>query len=469
MKPLFLKYVTVLLLLCVLPVRPVSAFLLSFDNLSEFDREDVYVWFTGAAGYDLKITGQSQNIVLGTAYNLSDLSGGLEMERFVAGRVYFSLGAPLGTSGLKPDGTPLNNPGVLQGDIGYNVRHDFMELTYTPNPADVADLTSMDQFAIPLHLQLKKNGAALAGSNTSAGWKGHTDQQVVDALRPLSLSQSNIYTVNGEFVRANGATKFPALYQNSPGDARSMTAYLDHIKENQPARGPMIIKGQFSAEVAYEYSAALDDNGNYVLTKTGGATGNPQSIVVPSSYKSGPNEQDPMVSLALAIYLSNPWYSVDGGPVGPTQNDVAGAVARDLFAALNLGYVSSDHIVTASDTVDPGLIGKPIYELSTIQMRSLTVAFDDVGEFYNIYANEIRKLSDSYGYAYSDWNEHLSKVAVLLNGQHGGQFADELNIQIFGSKHVAVPEPSTWALLGMGAGAVCIAIIRKGRKIGARS
>ena len=132
--------------------------------------------------------------------------------------------------------------------------------------------------------------------------------------------------------------------------------------------------------------------------------------------------------------MSNPWYGVDGGPVGPTQNNLAGAVARDLYAALNLGYVNSDHIVGSVETVNPALVGKHVYELTGVQMRELTIGFEQVNQFHNIYAAAIRDLSDSYGYAYSDWNEHLSKVAVLINQPHNGITADELNVEITGSR-----------------------------------
>jgi hypothetical protein len=413
-----------------------AAIHLSFTNSSAFSNDQVYVWVGGAAeaGYDIQIAGQSQNITLGRSYSLNELAAGLTLNRLISGRVYFSFGEPLPDPGRNAAGSPIRYPGVFPGDDGYNTRWDFVELTNTPAGPDVADLTSMDNFGIPLHLQLKHQGTPLDGPNSSAGWKGHTDAQVVAALSPLAVpAASNVYRVDGKFIRVRGATSIPMLYQNQPSDPRSMTAYLTSIRA--AGRTTVVLGNEFATD--YEYAAALDATGNYVLTKTGGGASVPQTIVVPASYKAGPNPADPVVTLADSIYMANPWYSVDGGPVGPTQNDLAGAVARDLYAALNLGYINSDHIVSPGDTVDASLVGKRVHELNTLQMRRLTIGFEEVNEFHNFYAAVIRDLSDSYGFAYSDWNEHLSKVAVLLNQPASGVTADELNVEIFGSHDIA--------------------------------
>lgn len=416
-----------------------AAIQLSFTNSSSLPSSQVYVWIGGDAspGYDLKIAGQTQNITLGRSYALTDLAAGLTLNKLVAGRVYISIGQPLPDPGRNAQGSPIRYPGVFPGDDGLNIRWDFIELTDTPSTSDVADLTSMDNFAVPLQLQLKHQGTPLTGPNTSAGWKGHSAAQVIAALSALAdPAGSNAYYSDGKFIRIKGANSVPTLYQNEPENPRSMTAYLASIKA---ANRTTVINGTAFA-TNYEYSAALDANGNYVLTKTGGGTSIPQTILVPASYKAGPNPADPTVALADSLYMSNPWYSVDGGPVGPTQNDLAGAVARDLYAALNLGYVNSDHLVAASDTVDPSLVGKRVHELTGEQMRQLTVGFEEVNEFYNIYAAAIRDLSASYGYAYTDWNEHLTKVAVLINQSHNGIVADELNIEIAGSLTASFPD-----------------------------
>jgi hypothetical protein len=412
--------------------HPAAAIHLTFTNTSAFPSNQVYVWFGGAAeaGYDLKIAGQAQNITLGQSYPLDQLAAGLNLSRLISGRVYFSFGEPLPNPGRTPGGSPIRYPGVSPGDDGYNTRWDFIELTDTGAAGDVADLTSMDNFGIPLQLQLKHAGANLNGPNTSATWRGHTDAQVIADLAPLaSPAASNIYHHNGKFVRVKGANSFPLLYQNEASNPRSMTVYLNSIR----AAGRITVFDGHAFGVDYRYSASIDGAGNYVLTKTGGAAGNPNTILVPASYKAGPNPADPTVTLGESLYSSNPWYGVDGGPIGPTQNNLAGAVARDLYAALNLGYVDSDHIVGSTDTVNPALVGKHVYELTGSQMRELTIGFEQVNQFHNIYASAIRHVSDSYGYAYTDWNEHLTKVAVLFNQAHGGVMADELNVAIGGS------------------------------------
>lgn len=422
----------VLLLAFVAIAAPSHAIHLSFTNTSAYPTNQVFVWFGGAAeaGYDLKRTGQSQNITLGQSIPLDQLASGVTLNRLISGRVYFSFGTALPDPGRTGGGSPIRYPGVHPGDDGYNTRWDFIELTDTNSAGDVADLTSMDNFGIPVKLQLKHQGTNLTGPNTSAGWKNHTDAQVIASLSPLaSPAGSNVYHNAGKFIRVQGANSFPLLYHNQASNPRSMTKYLDAIK----AANRVTVLDGHAFGLDYQYSAAIDGSGNYVLTKSGGHSSTPNTILIPASYKAGPNPADPTVTLGEALYMSNPWYGIDGGPIGPTQNNLAGAVARDLYAALNLGYVNSGHVVTAADTVNPALVGKHVYELTGSQMRELTVGFEEVNTFYNIYAAGIRDVSDSYGYAYSDWNEHLTKVAVLFNRSHNGITADELNIEISGS------------------------------------
>src|SRR3989304_2144166 len=139
---------------------PAAAIQLTFTDSSTIPDEQVYVWFGGAAeaGYDLKIAGQSQNVTLGHSYALPDLAAGLTLNRLISGRAYVSFGEPLPDPGRNGAGSPIRFPGVFPGDDGYNTRWDFIELTDTPSAGDVADLTSMDNFALPLQLQLKPQG-----------------------------------------------------------------------------------------------------------------------------------------------------------------------------------------------------------------------------------------------------------------------------------------------------------------------
>ena len=441
--------------------QPAHSFLITFTNSSEYANDNVYVWFqSGGTTYDLKIPGQTTNITQGTSFKLSDLSTGVEANYIDAGRIYFSLGTPLATSALNAYGMPTQQPGVNPGDIGYTNRFDWIELANLNTAGDIADLSSMNQFAVPLTMQLKTNHVNLVGAGTFAGWKGNTDQQIVSALAPLaSPTGSNIFFNNNQFIRVNGATSYLSLYHNTTNDTRSMYAYLDTIRSNQTAHGSLIITGRYDATTTYAYSASIDTNGSYVLTKIGGSA-TATNILLPAVCERPGNTT---VTLAESIYESNPWYSLDGGPTNAPTSDLYKTICRDLYAALNIGYVDSDHVIQADETTDASLVGKHIYELNTDQMRKLKIGFSKVNNYYNLYADGIAELSDSYGYAYSDWNENLSKVAVKPNAIHNGQIADELNITIYGSQTLSIPEPSSGILCLVGAGAAFL-FARRRRK-----
>ncbi len=420
-----------------------SSIKLSFtnDTNKQYPDEKIFIWIRSAAPYNVKIEGNQENIRYGKSFSLASLKGKkLIVKNFVSGRIYISLGEPLNEAELNKDGTPKSDPGVHEGNNGYNVRHDFVEFTYTPADGDVADLTAMDQFGIPLFIQLKRNGNDISGPNVSAGWRGHNDIKMIEeiakiASKPEDKQKGYIqYDDQGNFIRIRGATNFPYLYQNEPKNKRSMANYLKAIKAGQDDHQRKLTIHGTAFGKEYLYEAKLDNSGNYVISRINNDDTIPKKIVVPASYKAGPAKADPTITLDNAIFISNPVYSVDGKPLTPTQNDLPGSVVRDLFAALNLGYVNSTHKVAKGETIDDHLIGKEIHQIKTSDMQKLSVGFSQVNEFYNIYANAFRNLSDAYGYAYSDWNEHVGKVAVLPNMPRKEGKADEINIRITGNK-----------------------------------
>lgn len=459
----------------------------SFTNSSAYTDKEVYVWFRAGPGYDIKFKGEPNNIVLGKSYSLEELKKKekegkpLIVKHAVSGNIYISLGKPLADAKLDKDGVPTSNPGIHGADNGVDVRFDFMEFTYNPAPPDIADLSSMDQFAIPLNIQLKKNGKNLSGEGTYAGWRKNDKEAVTFLSKQVSPEGSNIvYDDKGNFIRVKGATAFPRLYHNpnplNPEDAersdsRSISHYFQSISEGQKQGRQLRIVGSFydatnQSHHPYQYEAKLEPVETVDWAKVSapdkkigpwpspfqwnltliGPLNDPQvpkSIIFPAFYQQAPdNPQAPLNYLVEAIYNGNPWYQINGGKVENQKNDAPGAAARDLFAALNLGYVNSEYKIKPEDTVDSSLAGKYIYELNTEQMTKLKIAFAAVNPFYNIYADAIHQMSDSCGYAYSDWNGNLkSKVGVTLSASHNGEVADELNIEILGSKIVAPPQP----------------------------
>jgi hypothetical protein len=335
---------------------------LQFEIVNESGREDDEVFVTVVAHGAYDVPGVPEN----TPTKLSELGGAITINQLISGRVYVSYGA-----GVK-EGVPFNSP----------TRFDWAELTVTPNPADVANLTAVDQFAIGMRMEaLGESGETLetlgeANANTifaalqqiPGGPEATVRNSQGEIIRVLSPVQSTAYPPLSEYVHSlvgQTLTLHTGLFQNPFG-----------VSEYSGAVAP---DGSITLHGTYEAEAPL-------------AEPPPPTITIPAS------------QLLAEIYA-------------PTteHNNFEAAIRRDLFAGFSTGFwggrygndalsFCANSVPKLSAHVCPEGFNQPAFG----DARSSLDPYPTCEQ----YAAVINQYSDSYGNAYSD---AAKKVAVSLD------------------------------------------------------
>ena len=395
---------------------------IKFKNSSGLADSDVYVGFIGGAGTQFKATNiaTGKNLALSQYqhehwYKLSTLPSGISLKTFTGGRIYVGYGKPwtIMNSGYEP-------PPAVSTDPNYLLRYDKMEMTYTGDPADVADTTSIDYFSIPLALKVYKGGTSgkLVGSVT-----GSPVDTTVTALRAATSPSGGAKVNKGsDFVRMIG----PGVYPPPPGlpaspynDFQSYLSYLHKIYG--PTHGKVIakIKGHFAGVGAggsattsaqdYDFTASIDGKLNIELKGSGSVIGKHTLLITDAALVS-----------PTGIYGANPMFSIDGAsPISP-QNDVYGWIVGDLLAGLNIGAVGST-VVPKGQTKEAGQMDSQQW----FKLKDFFAALQPHDKnYYNRWAAALAPISQAYNFAYSDRFAHV--VATLNPG--APSYVDTLQI-----------------------------------------
>lgn len=336
---------------------------LEFEIVNESGRSNEEVFVTVVANGEYAVPGVPEDV----PQKLSEISGGkMTIEKLVSGRVYVSYG-----KGVE-EGVTEESP----------VRFDWAELTVTPAPADVANLTAVDQFAIGMRMQtlnesgetLETLGEANADTVFSAlqGIPGGPQSTVRnpqgEILRVLSPVHSSAYPPLTEYVRSLAGqtlTLHTGLFQNPFG--------VSEYKAEIAPDGTITLRG------AYESEAPL-------------AEPPPPTITIPAN------------QVLAEIYA-------------PTteHNNFEAAIRRDLFAGFSTGLwggrYGNDALSFCTNPVPK--LGSQVCPEGFNQAafgdaRASLAPFPTCEQ----YAAVINQYSDSYGNAYSD---AAKKVAVSLN------------------------------------------------------
>jgi hypothetical protein len=358
---------------------------LTFMNLNPaYNYDNIYVQFRDDPNFSATLNGTP--LQANTNYSLTTLNNsgnGVILQHMSHGRIFFSLGQPLNTSDGKPP-EPIN-PSITS----WSQRWDDIELTYTGTTASsVANLTSVQLFAVPLEIKTLQGGNVqqTLGFNLPGN-------SLISALGAITNNNPSIVlNSGGSFLRVlspsvvqgtPAANLYPSMspyvsyvYSWQNGTAHK-TELKDHYFGNPSGSGPV-----YQAQ-DYDFTATVDAQGNLTMTGTGGVVG-AHTITIAAA------------DLLPGIYSCNPPYQLDGSP-GHFDNTVYDAVIRDVLAGFNLGFV-------ASATTDPGTGTAFGDEPSGLWFKSAK-AFDFLQPsqpFYNQYAKVIAANSNAYGFPYSD-------------------------------------------------------------------
>src|SRR5215208_3759986 len=168
-----------------------STLSLTFINNSNVDASAVYIGFVpGSSDAEVSIVNlkdyspvKSVDDIGGTYpaqgnwYSLDALPSGVGITSF-SGRIYVCYTTPweVQRKGYEP-AQAVTDPNLY-------LRYDKMELTFTGAPSDVADLTSIDYWSIPMSLKTLKAGE-VAGT-VKGLLDGVTTQQIFDELNKLT-------------------------------------------------------------------------------------------------------------------------------------------------------------------------------------------------------------------------------------------------------------------------------------------
>ena len=367
----------------------------------------------------------------GNWYKFDQLKKGVEIQNF-SGRIYISYGETWTVldSGYEP-AQNITDPNFF-------LRYDKMELTFNGDPADVADLTSIDYWSIPMQLDtyltenlVQTDHGLKTGITTK---KVYTDlnnltttpssglTNALPALVPGKFSQSKKQPGSG-FARIIGPSSYPPVGAVPVIPYNIFEDYINFLVQNfgpNTVVGKTIptlgngtiatIAGQFSgvgpdvpstgpqSAQAYNLAATIDSSGSITLTGTVGSYNGTTTIVYKKSDLMNPS----------GIYGANASFSLNKGASQKPANDIYGWITGDLLAGFNIGAIAS---ITK-------IKGKKVGEMESstwfneIPNTSLFSNLQSNKAFYNQYAETLQGLSDAYNFAYSD---RFAAVQISLN------------------------------------------------------
>lgn len=368
-----------------------SILTVTFTNNSNVDASAVYIGFVpGSSGVEVSIVNLQDNSpinavddidgsfpVQGNWYALNTLSAGTGITSF-SGRIYVCYNTPwvVQKKGYEP-GQSVTDPNMF-------LRYDKMELTFTGNLNDVADLTSIDYWSIPMSLNTLKAGKVVG--SVKGLLPSVTTQQIFDDLNNLTQPPVSGVTgpggVDGEplpalvpgqyqqypngpapgtaFARIIGPSSYPSVFPTvgipvMPYDL--LQVYLTHLlnifgpSTKSGAVVPTLddgviasIAGDFAgvgspppstgpqSQQSYNLVATIDSDLNITLSgTTSGVQGNTTML-----YEKGD------LLNPSGIYGGNTPYYLNGATTSTNPgNDVYGWIGGDLFSGLNIGAVGS--------------------------------------------------------------------------------------------------------------------------------
>ena len=449
--------------------RAESTLAVRFKNTSiQFSDQEVYIGFfagtpaSGQAATPFRVSNRATGATIKSIYNasltypakgnwysLSELSEGVSIGSF-SGRIYVCYGSPWESQYKNYE------PAQAVTDPNFFMRYDKMEMTYTGKPTDVADLTSIDYWSIPMTLKTYLSSSSptppvqvvsglLNGATAStlysklnaltdppvsglSGPKGK-DGSAIPALVPGEFKQyPNGPKPLTTFARIIGPSSYPPAYP-SPGAIPVIpydlfNDYLSFLntkfgaKTSKGAAVPTLgkgviakIKGNFAgvgpqvpasgpqSKQSYDLTATIDEELNILLTGKIGSVSSTTTMLYKCNDLKNPS----------GIYGGNAPYYLNGATTSTAPgNDVYGWIGGDLFSGFNIGALGSSTPVNG--TMVGALISQDWFRIPSKLFFSGLQPQNPTN--YNRWAATLSECSNAYNFAFTD---RFAPVFVSLN------------------------------------------------------
>ena len=377
----------------------------------------------------------------GNWYTLDRLAEGVSISSF-SGRIYVCYGNAWIIQYKNYE------PGQAVTDPNFYLRYDKMEITFTGSPNDVADLTSIDYWSIPMtlstYLSTKSktspvqtvtgllNGTtaekiytvlnALSTPPVSAiAGPGGTDGAPMPSLVPGSYQQFGTGpSPMSSFARIIGPSSYPAILPLPGGiPVQPYDLFNDYLAYLNATFGPgttisasivglgngviALIQGQFAGvgspppstgpQSRQQYSLTAVINSNYDIVLTGSVGGANTTMLYTYASLINPT----------GIYGGNaPFYLNSSTTQTAPANDVYGWIGGDLFSGFNIGAIGS------TTKINDSMVGAmPSQSWFTIKPENFFGGLQTRPNFFNQWAATLAQLSQAYNFAFTDRFAHV--------------------------------------------------------------
>jgi hypothetical protein len=438
---------------------PVAALDLTFTNKTGYSDDELFVWFQ----QPLNATFNDSNLPFSTAtsYSLAEIGSGVDVSSFIGGRVFVSVGAPFPaqTSNIVPP--QFVNPSPPAINNSYNNMHQLVgEITLTPSPGDLANLSHIDWVAMPAAMttyaadgtQLKRigfsenldvaayrdalvgltNGGAVlqAGTNAPGNEPTATHQNGSTYVLPQSPEP-------GSDIRILSPTSNLLLEQMGRPTYASFENYVDHLTTT--ASGPIAtLEGRFFSgptPPTYHFTVdsieapGIDDPawslGQVTMTGTLSNSSQVHTIVIPfesfSDFSIYGGTTGAPVNLG-GNEMRGIGYYLDGVLTDGGANTAFTLPVRDFLAGLNYGYIGSSVMNPNAPGLTYGESASQFWGGTNLitNLPQVFQAFSEVQPedlFFNQWAEVVHDFSDGqvYGFAYDDTFAPVS-IGVVQQG-----------------------------------------------------
>lgn len=429
-----------------------AGIILNFQNLRpDAATATAHAYITFGGGGPLVGTNLADGTPLskGTSYPIDSLASGVSITNYADGRIYFSIGSGLTTpnesNGYAPN---YDNPNLPD----FTTRWDKIELTIQTGSDGVttggANLTSQDFFGLPL--SLTTSGGSQAPAHLT--WRADT-LTVFTKLGALSnyavITSQNATGAIALGVDNNGVA-VPGVGNVirviSPGSVapatadgktvyQSLAGYVSYLQTGNPSAPGQPIETQIAGHNGQISNGGPYQTYNFIATVSNSSYSvndtniSPGDLVFKGTVNDGSGDVDytilvPATNLSdTAIYGANPSWKVLVPDGAPDPNKIVEKVTADYFAALNFGFVGS---TVANPNMSGSTIGaspswtwygnqpsgQPFPKLPI--GTAFNAAQPNNTDRYNLYADYLVGVTDSYGFSYNDRLE--LPLAAFSNG-----------------------------------------------------